>query len=42
MPTSMLWEFVRISSDEEPTDTEDEAESYYRAIREEEYSMEKR
>src|SRR5580693_55435 len=35
-------EFVRTSSDEEPTNTEDEAESYYRAIREEEYSMERR
>jgi len=35
-------EFVRALLDEEYADTEDEAESYYRAIREEEYSMEKR
>ena len=35
-------ELVRMSSDEDPMDTEDEAESYYRAIREEEYSMEER
>ena len=33
---------VRALSDEDYADTEDEAESYYRAIREEEYSMEKR
>jgi len=35
-------EFVRVSSDGEYTDTEDEAESYYQAIHEEEYSMEQR
>ena len=34
-------EFVRVSSDEGYTDTEDEAESYYRAVHEEEYSMER-
>src|SRR3984885_2774989 len=34
-------EFVRISSDEEYTDTEDEAESYYQAVREAEYNMER-